>query len=76
MTAETFTASVAKNFYLLCEEEGGSYVLTSTAVTALGALTTSSTVSDGYSQHRCWEPHVVSGTGIGFAAALMPDGCP
>lgn len=71
MTAETFTASVAAASTFSTEKKkGGSYVLTSAAVTALGALTTSSTVSDALDilSTVVEDSHVVSGTGIGFAA--------
>jgi len=47
MTAETFSAVVRPASTFSTEKKkGGSYALTSDAVTALGALTTSSTVSD------------------------------
>ena len=47
MTAETFTAVVRPASTFSTEKKkGGSYALTSAAVTALGALTTASTVND------------------------------
>ena len=47
MTAETFSAVVRPASTFSTEKKkGGSYALTAEAVTALGALTTSSTVSD------------------------------
>lgn len=47
MSAEVFTAVVRPASTFSTErKKGGSYVLTSTAVTALGALTTASKVSD------------------------------
>ena len=47
MTAETFTAVVRPASTFSTErKKGGSYVLTSTAVTALAAVTTSTTVSE------------------------------
>ena len=46
MTAQTFSAVVRPASTFSTEKKkGGSYVLTSTAVTALGALTTASTIS-------------------------------
>jgi hypothetical protein len=47
MSAEVFTAVVRPATTFSTErKKGGSYVLTSTAVTALTAVTTASTVSD------------------------------
>ena len=47
MTAETFSAVVRPASTFSTEKKkGGSYTLTSTAVTALGALTATSTVND------------------------------
>lgn len=71
MTAQTFTASVAAPSTFSTEKKkGGSYVLTTAAVSALGALTTASTVSDALDilSAVIEDSHDVSGTGIGFAA--------
>ena len=47
MTAETFTAVVRPASTFSSErKKGGSYTLTAAAVTALGGLTTASTVSE------------------------------
>lgn len=73
MTAQTFSASVAAASTFSTEKKkGGSYKLTSTAVTALGALTTASTVSDALDilSTVVEDSHSVSATGIGFAAHI------
>ena len=71
MTAETFTASVAAASTFSTEKKkGGSYVLTTAAVTALGALTTASTVSDALDilSTVVEDSHDVGPAAIGFAS--------
>ena len=52
------------------KKKGGAYALTSAAVTALGAVTTSSTVSDVLDilSEVVKDSHVVTSTGIGKAS--------
>ena len=72
MTAQTFTASVAAASTFSTEKKkGGSYKLTSTAVTALAALTTASTVSDALDilSTVVEDQHAVGTTSIGFASS-------
>ena len=53
------------------KKKGGAYVLTSAAVTALSALTTSSTISDALDilSTVVKNSHVVTSTSIGFASS-------
>ena len=55
------------------KKKGGSYPLTSAAVTALGALTTSSTVSDVLDilSTVTADSHVVDANQIGFATSEL-----
>lgn len=73
MTAETKTATVKDpSVFSLDKYKGGAYTLDATAVSALGALTSASTVADALDLlsaniHRA---HVVGTTSIGKATSV------
>jgi len=70
-SATTHTVTVREPSVFSTEKKkGGAYVLTSDAVTALGAVTTSSTVSDVLDilSQVVHDSHVVSASGIGKAS--------
>ncbi len=74
MTAETFTATVRPASTFSTErKKGGSYALTSAAVTALGALTTASTVSDALAilSTVTKDQHEVAPNQIGYATSVL-----
>ena len=74
MTAETFSAVVRPASTFSTEKKkGGSYVLTSTAVTALGALTTASTISDALDilSTVTKDSHEVDDNQIGKASSVL-----
>ena len=73
MTAETFTAVVRPPSTFSTErKKGGSYKLDATAVAALGALTTASTVSDvlAICSQVTKDLHEVAPNQIGFATSV------
>ena len=74
MTAETFSASVRPASTFAPQKHlGGSYKLTSAAVTALGAVTTSSTVEDVLQvlSTVTAAQHEVGSNSIGFATSVQ-----
>ena len=74
MTAETFSAVVRPASTFSTEKKkGGSYALTSDAVTALGALTTASTVNDVLDilSTVTKDSHVVDAGQIGYATSVL-----
>lgn len=74
MTAQTFTAVVRPATTFSTEKKkGGNYVLTSTAVTALAALTTANTVSDVLNilSTVTEDSHVVASAQIGKATSSL-----
>ena len=74
MTAETFSAVVRPASTFSTEKKkGGSYALTADAVTALGALTTASTVNDVLDilSTVTKESHVVDAGQIGYATSVL-----
>ncbi len=74
MTAETFTAVVRPASTFSTEKKkGGSYALTAAAVTALGALTTSSTVNDALDilSAITKDQHTVDANQIGYATSTL-----
>ena len=74
MTAETFTAVVRPASTFSTErKKGGSYKLTASAVTALAALTTSSTVSDALAilSEVTKDQHEVAPNQIGYATSTL-----
>ena len=73
MTAEVFTAVVRPATTFSTErKKGGAYVLTSTAVTALAAVTTATTVSDVLAilSTVTKDSHVVGSNSIGKATSV------
>ena len=71
MSAEVFTAVVRPATTFSTErKKGGSYVLTAAAVTALGAVTTASTVSDVLAilSTVTKDSHAVTATSFGKAS--------
>ena len=73
MTAETFTAVVRPPSTFSTErKKGGSYPLTAAAVTALGAVTTASTVNDVLAilSQVTHDQHEVAPNQIGFATSV------
>ena len=74
MTAETFSAVVRPASTFSTEKKkGGSYALTADAVTALGALTTASSVSDVLDilSTVTKDSHVVDAGQIGKASSVL-----
>lgn len=74
MTAKTFSAVVRPASTFSTEKKkGGSYALTSAAVTALGALTTSSSVSDALDilSTVIKDGHEVAPNQIGKASSVL-----
>ena len=74
MTAETFSAVVRPASTFSTEKKkGGSYALTADAVTALGALTTASTVNDVLDilSTVTKDSHVVDAGQIGYATSVL-----
>ena len=74
MTAETFSAVVRHASTFSTEKKkGGSYALTADAVTALGALTTASSVSDVLDilSTVTKDSHVVDAGQIGYATSVL-----
>ena len=74
MTAQVFTATVRPASTFSTErKKGGSYVLTATAVTALGAVTTASTVSDVLAilSTVTKDSHAVTANSIGKATSVL-----
>ena len=74
MTAETFTAVVRPASTFSTErKKGGSYVLTSAAVTALAAVTTSTTVSEVLAilSEVTHASHAVGSDSIGKATSVL-----
>ena len=73
MTAETFTAVVRPATTFSTErKKGGDYVLTSAAVTALGAVTTATTVREVLAilSEVTKDSHVVAANQIGKASSV------
>lgn len=74
MTAETFSAVVRPASTFSTEKKkGGSYALTADAVTALGALTTASTVNDVLDilSTVTKDSHEVAPGQIGYATSVL-----
>ena len=74
MTAETFDAVVRPASTFSTEKKkGGSYALTAGAVTALGALTTASTINDVLDilSTVTKDQHVVAANQIGKASSTL-----
>ena len=74
MTAETFTAVVRPATTFSSErKKGGSYVLTSAAVTALAAVNTSTTVSEVLTilSEVTHASHAVGDSSIGNASSVL-----
>ena len=74
MTAETFTAVVRPASTFSTErKKGGAYTLTAAAVTALGGLTTASTVSEVLAilSEVTHASHVVGPGQIGKASSVL-----
>ena len=72
--AETFTAAVKPATTFSTErKKGGSYALTSAAVTALTAVTTTTTVADVLAilSTVTADQHVVTGNSIGGATSVQ-----
>ena len=74
MTAETFTATVRPaTTFSRDKKNGGAYSLTATSVTALGALTTASTINDALDilSTVTHDQHVVAPNQIGYATSVL-----